>query len=84
MYFYRTSHARAKADAADQAAQSAAQDSDIARAVARELSPSFHQPGTVRAATVQHTVNRKMSKVKHRFMFPRNPDLFFFFDNFYY
>lgn len=41
----RTSHARAKADAADQAAQSASQDSDIARAVARELSPNFHQPG---------------------------------------
>nr|XP_020475273.1 junctophilin-1-like isoform X2 [Monopterus albus] len=41
----RTSHARAKAEAADQAAQSAAQDSEIARAVARELSPSFHQPG---------------------------------------
>ncbi|XP_075935060.1 junctophilin-1-like [Anarhichas minor] len=41
----RTSHARAKAEAADQAAQSASQDSDIARAVARELSPGFHQPG---------------------------------------
>ncbi|XP_042354120.1 junctophilin-1-like [Plectropomus leopardus] len=41
----RTSHARAKAEAADQAAQSATQNSDIARAVARELSPSFHQPG---------------------------------------
>ncbi|KAJ0059264.1 hypothetical protein NL108_011701, partial [Boleophthalmus pectinirostris] len=41
----RTAHARAKADAADQAAQSANQDSDIARAVARELAPSFHQPG---------------------------------------
>lgn len=47
----RTSHARAKAEAADQAAHSASQDSDIARAVARELSPSFHQPGTVTAAT---------------------------------
>ncbi|KAK5859394.1 hypothetical protein PBY51_020952 [Eleginops maclovinus] len=41
----RTAHARAKADSADQAAQSAGQDSDIARTVARELSPSFHQPG---------------------------------------
>ncbi|XP_071390054.1 junctophilin-1b [Centroberyx affinis] len=41
----RTSHARAKGEAADQAAQSASQDSDIARAVARELSPGFHQPG---------------------------------------
>uniref|UniRef100_A0A668U4L5 Junctophilin n=1 Tax=Oreochromis aureus TaxID=47969 RepID=A0A668U4L5_OREAU len=41
----RTSHARVKAECADQASQSACQDSDIARAVARELSPSFHQPG---------------------------------------
>nr|XP_006001129.1 PREDICTED: junctophilin-1 [Latimeria chalumnae] len=41
----RTAHARAKADAADQAAQAACQESDIARAVAKELSPSFHQPG---------------------------------------
>ncbi|CAL8343405.1 unnamed protein product [Merluccius merluccius] len=41
----RTSHARAKGESADQAAHSAGQDSDIARAVARELSPSFHQPG---------------------------------------
>uniref|UniRef100_A0A8C3FMV1 Junctophilin 1 n=1 Tax=Chrysemys picta bellii TaxID=8478 RepID=A0A8C3FMV1_CHRPI len=42
---WRTAHARAKADAADQAAQAARQESDIARAVARELSPSFYQPG---------------------------------------
>lgn len=42
---FRTSHARVKAEAADQAAHSANQDSDIGRAVARELSPSFHQPG---------------------------------------
>ncbi|XP_020643203.3 junctophilin-1 isoform X1 [Pogona vitticeps] len=41
----RTAHARAKADAADQAAQSARQECDIARAVARELSPTFYQPG---------------------------------------
>lgn len=41
----RTSHARAKAEAADQAALAACQDSDVARAVARELSPSFRQPG---------------------------------------
>ncbi|XP_028283269.1 junctophilin-1-like isoform X1 [Parambassis ranga] len=41
----RTSHARVKAEAADLAAQSASQDSDIARGVARELSPSFYQPG---------------------------------------
>jgi len=42
---YRTAHARAKADAADQAAQAARQECDIARAVARELSPNFYQPG---------------------------------------
>ncbi|KAJ8012052.1 hypothetical protein DPEC_G00064680 [Dallia pectoralis] len=41
----RTAHARSKGDAADQAGQQASQDSDVARAVARELSPSFHQPG---------------------------------------
>ncbi|XP_065483422.1 junctophilin-1 [Caloenas nicobarica] len=41
----RTAHARAKADAADQAAQAARQECDIARAVARELSPNFYQPG---------------------------------------
>ncbi|XP_068604515.1 junctophilin-1-like [Brachionichthys hirsutus] len=41
----RTSHGRLKAEGADQAALSANQDSDIARAVARELSPNFHQPG---------------------------------------
>ncbi|XP_069029439.1 junctophilin-1-like [Embiotoca jacksoni] len=41
----RTSHAWAKAEAADHTAQSASQASDIARAVARELSPNFHQPG---------------------------------------
>ncbi|XP_018423036.1 PREDICTED: junctophilin-1 [Nanorana parkeri] len=41
----RTAHARAKGDAADQASQAARQESDIARAVARELSPNFHQPG---------------------------------------
>ncbi|XP_066508664.1 junctophilin-1-like isoform X2 [Hoplias malabaricus] len=41
----RTAHARAKAEAADQSAVSACQNSDIARAVARELSPNFHQPG---------------------------------------
>ncbi|NP_065629.1 junctophilin-1 isoform X1 [Mus musculus] len=41
----RTAHARAKADAADQAALAARQECDIARAVARELSPDFYQPG---------------------------------------
>lgn len=41
----RTAHARAKAEAADQASLSASQESDLARAVARDLSPNFHQPG---------------------------------------
>ncbi|XP_073687155.1 junctophilin-1a [Garra rufa] len=41
----RTSHARTKSEAADQAALAACQESDLARAVAHELSPSFHQPG---------------------------------------
>ncbi|XP_051971342.1 junctophilin-1a isoform X1 [Xyrauchen texanus] len=41
----RTAHARTKSEAADQAALASCQESDIARAVARELSPNFHQPG---------------------------------------
>ncbi|XP_019897490.2 junctophilin-1a [Esox lucius] len=41
----RTAHARTKGEAAEQAALAASQDADIARAVAMELSPSFHQPG---------------------------------------
>ncbi|XP_076837218.1 junctophilin-1b [Brachyhypopomus gauderio] len=41
----RTAHARAKGEAADQASLTACHDSDVARAVARELSPNFHQPG---------------------------------------
>lgn len=45
---YRTAHARAKADAAEQASQSARQECDVARAVARELSPGFYQPGDKR------------------------------------
>jgi len=49
---HRTAHARAKADAADQAAQSARQECDIARAVARELSPNFYQPGNYRLVLV--------------------------------
>ncbi|XP_033841825.1 junctophilin-1a [Periophthalmus magnuspinnatus] len=41
----RTAHARTKSEAADQACISAVHDSEIARSVARELSPNFHQPG---------------------------------------
>ncbi|XP_076014419.1 junctophilin-1-like [Genypterus blacodes] len=41
----RTAHARTKSEAAEQAAISAVHDSEIARAVARELSPNFYQPG---------------------------------------
>lgn len=41
----RTAHARTKSEAADQAAISAVHDSEIARAVARELAPNFYQPG---------------------------------------
>ncbi|KAI9523211.1 hypothetical protein NQZ68_029216 [Dissostichus eleginoides] len=40
-----TTHARTKSEAADQAAISAVHDSEIARAVARELAPNFYQPG---------------------------------------
>lgn len=45
VYSYRTAHARTKSEAADQAALSAVHESEIARAVARELSPNFYQPG---------------------------------------
>ncbi|XP_005477965.1 junctophilin-2 [Oreochromis niloticus] len=41
----RTAHAKAKADAAEQAAQASNRESSIARLVAKELSPSFYQPG---------------------------------------
>ncbi|XP_076868980.1 junctophilin-1a [Brachyhypopomus gauderio] len=41
----RTTHARLKSEAADQAAAAACQESALARTVATELSPSFYQPG---------------------------------------
>lgn len=41
----RTSHSKVKSDAADQAAQASNSESSIARLVAKELSPSFYQPG---------------------------------------
>ncbi|XP_077074464.1 junctophilin-2 [Siphateles boraxobius] len=41
----RTAHAKSKGDAAEQSAIAANNESSIARVVARELSPSFHQPG---------------------------------------
>ncbi|XP_072270629.1 junctophilin-2 isoform X1 [Pyxicephalus adspersus] len=41
----RTTHAKAKADGAEQAAQAANNESSIARMMARELSPDFYQPG---------------------------------------
>ncbi|XP_023116680.2 junctophilin-2 [Amphiprion ocellaris] len=41
----RTTHAKAKSDGAEQAAQASNSESSIARLVAKELSPSFYQPG---------------------------------------
>uniref|UniRef100_A0AAV2LZ14 Junctophilin n=1 Tax=Knipowitschia caucasica TaxID=637954 RepID=A0AAV2LZ14_KNICA len=41
----RTTHAKGKSDGADQAAQASSGDAGLARAVAKELSPSFYQPG---------------------------------------
>ncbi|GCB70710.1 hypothetical protein scyTo_0001352 [Scyliorhinus torazame] len=41
----RSSHAKTKAEAADQASQAASNESSIARSMARELSPTFYQPG---------------------------------------
>uniref|UniRef100_H0VX95 Junctophilin 2 n=1 Tax=Cavia porcellus TaxID=10141 RepID=H0VX95_CAVPO len=44
-FLRRTSHAKAKAEAAEQAALAANQESNIARTLARELAPDFYQPG---------------------------------------
>jgi len=44
---HRTSHAKAKGEGADQASQASNTESSIARLVAKELSPSFHQPGVM-------------------------------------
>ncbi|XP_043945927.1 junctophilin-2-like [Protopterus annectens] len=41
----RTTHAKTKAEAADQASEGARNESNIARTLARELSPDFIQPG---------------------------------------
>ncbi|XP_017291413.1 junctophilin-2 [Kryptolebias marmoratus] len=41
----RSAHAKAKSDGAEQAAQASNSESSIARVVAKELSPSFYQPG---------------------------------------
>lgn len=41
----RTTHAKAKAEGSEQAAQAANNESGIARMMARELSPDFYQPG---------------------------------------
>ncbi|XP_029973879.1 junctophilin-2 [Salarias fasciatus] len=41
----RTTHSKGKSDAAEQAAQAANRESSIARLVAKELSPTFYQPG---------------------------------------
>ncbi|XP_072096680.1 junctophilin-2 isoform X1 [Mobula birostris] len=41
----RSSHAKTKAEAADHASLAANNESSIARAIARELSPTFYQPG---------------------------------------
>ncbi|XP_075032931.1 junctophilin-2 [Mixophyes fleayi] len=41
----RTTHAKAKAEGAEQAAQAANNESSISRTMARELSPDFYQPG---------------------------------------
>lgn len=41
----RTAHSKAKSEAAEQAAVASNTESSIARLVAKELSPSFYQPG---------------------------------------
>ncbi|KAK3540890.1 hypothetical protein QTP86_003969 [Hemibagrus guttatus] len=42
---FRTAHARAKSESADQAALAADQESELARSIATELAPDFQQPG---------------------------------------
>lgn len=64
LHVFRTSHARTKSESADQAALAACQDSDLARAVARELSPSFYQPGTVIHNTPKIRLGYQMSRWK--------------------
>lgn len=44
-FVLRTAHARTKSEAAEQAGISAIHESEMARAIARELSPNFYQPG---------------------------------------
>lgn len=68
----RTAHARAKAEAADQAALSASQDSDIARAVARDLSPNFYQPGIPPFCVCTHSLSLMHT---HTFATPFCPSL---------
>ncbi|CAN9515607.1 unnamed protein product [Ophioblennius macclurei] len=41
----RTTHSKGKSDGAEQAAQASNRESSIARLVAKELSPTFYQPG---------------------------------------
>lgn len=55
--FSRTAHARTKSEAAEQAAISAVHDSEIARAVARELSPNFYQPGNLSQQAFIHNTD---------------------------
>lgn len=45
LIFFRMSHARGKAEAADGVAQRALEECRLARAIAKELSPSFHHYG---------------------------------------
>ncbi len=43
--FFRMSHARGKAEAAEGVAQRALEECRLARAIAKDLSPSFHHYG---------------------------------------
>lgn len=57
IFFYRTAHARTKSEAAEQAAISAVHESEVARAVARDLSPNFYQPGNFWQQAFTQTLN---------------------------
>ena len=47
----RTATARAKAEQADVAGMHAREDSDVARIVAKQFAPDFHQPGNLKYST---------------------------------
>ena len=65
VYEHRTNHAQSKGEAAEQSAQAANQESSIARVVARDLSPSFYQPGGFSLRTHKHIQTHAVNIYAH-------------------